>query len=440
MGWRQGADSRNSAIEEDDWLSDALLAAECLATPRTPSGGRGVTCQMVDEGFKTAKKQNPRDAAAASGAQALPESTPSRMMTRDEAACAPKTPMSAVAFRRRRDVLVKSIVDEFNATVFEGALPPDLEVVWSNFFSKTAGMTKFRMLQLPDDDDERFAGQAAERQAGAAGRGRGAGGRREARIEEGDILTASVELSSKVVDNAERLRCTLVHELCHVAQWVVNREAKPPHGDVFRQWAERVEAYDPSLRVTTCHNYDIAYRFMYKCCACGHQYGRHTRSIDVEMQACGECHGRLDLLETPKGKTRPPKAFAAFIQHHFHAAKRALTEPQAQDPPHAQVSLPDRVTQLSFTCRNCRGRRSSSCAHKVFTLCLSLPFMLLSPPRLPPSPHPSTLSVGLQVMSLLSQMWKIHKRNVEKGGADDPKDVDIESLAIDFVAGLSLQD
>jgi len=331
--------------EDDAWLSDALLAAEYLATPRTPSGSRGVTCQLAEDGFKTATKQHSRKAAAPqawmAGRDDWGEGREVAATPGASAAGTPKTPMSAVAFRRRRHLLVQSIVDEFNATVFEGSLPPDLEIVWSNFFSKTAGMTKFRMLQPLEA--ERFGGEAAQRQAGAAGaagaagRGKGRGGRQEAGLEETDILTASVELSSKVVDNAERLRCTLVHELCHVAQWVVNREAKPPHGNAFRHWAERVEAYDPSLRVTTCHSYDIKYKFMYKCHSCGHQYGRHTRSINVETQSCGECHGQLGMLETPKTKARQPKAFAAFIQHHFHAAKQALMTPLARDPPHSQV-------------------------------------------------------------------------------------------------------
>ena len=172
-----------------------------------------MTCQMLEDGFKTAKKQNPRQAAATwtRAPREGPASTPWRAICDESSAdCPPKTPMSAIAFRRRRDLLVRSIVDEFNTTVFGGALPADLEIVWSNFFSKTAGLTKFRMLQLSDGEEERFGGQAAERHAGAADRSKGARERQETELEEADILTASVELSSKIVDSEERLRCTLV--------------------------------------------------------------------------------------------------------------------------------------------------------------------------------------------------------------------------------------
>jgi len=50
---------------------------------------------------------------------------------------------------------------------------------------------------------------------------------------------ARVELSSKVVDSYERLRATLLHELCHAAAWLLDHKAKPPHGEHFQHWADR---------------------------------------------------------------------------------------------------------------------------------------------------------------------------------------------------------
>lgn len=50
---------------------------------------------------------------------------------------------------------------------------------------------------------------------------------------------ARIELSDKVVDSLTRLRSTLLHELCHVAAWVVDHTAKPPHGPCFKHWADR---------------------------------------------------------------------------------------------------------------------------------------------------------------------------------------------------------
>jgi hypothetical protein len=33
---------------------------------------------------------------------------------------------------------------------------------------------------------------------------------------------ATIELSTKVIDDEERLRSTLLHEMCHAAQWLVS--------------------------------------------------------------------------------------------------------------------------------------------------------------------------------------------------------------------------
>ena len=49
-------------------------------------------------------------------------------------------------------------------------------------------------------------------------------------------FSSSVELSVKVIDNESKLRNTLVHELCHVAAWLVDHVNKPPHGKEFQKW------------------------------------------------------------------------------------------------------------------------------------------------------------------------------------------------------------
>lgn len=48
--------------------------------------------------------------------------------------------------------------------------------------------------------------------------------------------TTTIELSTKVLDTAEKLRQTLAHELVHVAAWTLSNELKPPHGDAFKLW------------------------------------------------------------------------------------------------------------------------------------------------------------------------------------------------------------
>ena len=81
------------------------------------------------------------------------------------------------------------------------------------------------------------------------------GGRRDARI----------DLSSKVIDNVDRLRDTLAHEMCHAAQWLLDGSAKPPHGARFKYWAKKFEGAVAGVGITTCHSYEIHYKYRYRC-------------------------------------------------------------------------------------------------------------------------------------------------------------------------------
>lgn len=48
------------------------------------------------------------------------------------------------------------------------------------------------------------------------------------------VRTSVIELSEKVLTSADRLRCTLIHELCHAATWIFNGEGG--HGSTWKQW------------------------------------------------------------------------------------------------------------------------------------------------------------------------------------------------------------
>ena len=75
---------------------------------------------------------------------------------------------------------------------------------------------------------------------------------------------ASIDLSVKVLDNDERLQQTLLHEMCHVAAWLLDGQKKPPHGPSFWKWASIASARS-GLPVSTCHNYDVHRPFMWVC-------------------------------------------------------------------------------------------------------------------------------------------------------------------------------
>ena len=58
------------------------------------------------------------------------------------------------AFQLQREVLARDILDELNAGVFGGQLPADLQIRWSGAYTRTAGMTSFKLRYCPDEAAE----------------------------------------------------------------------------------------------------------------------------------------------------------------------------------------------------------------------------------------------------------------------------------------------
>ena len=78
-------------------------------------------------------------------------------------------------------------------------------------------------------------------------------------------FVSRVELSTKVLDEPSKLQRTLCHELCHVATWLLDHVAKPPHGPHFKAWAAAAMTVYPYLDITTCHSYDIHFAWRWQC-------------------------------------------------------------------------------------------------------------------------------------------------------------------------------
>lgn len=87
--------------------------------------------------------------------------------------------------------------------------------------------------------------------------------------------------------------------------------------------------------MTTCHSYEIAFKFHYTCRTCGYIYGRHSRSIDTESTRCGRCSmGKLELSAplrhgAPAGDAgaevkRAPSAYQLFTAENRAAVTAAL--------------------------------------------------------------------------------------------------------------------
>ncbi|NXX96674.1 ACRC protein, partial [Centropus bengalensis] len=83
-------------------------------------------------------------------------------------------------FKKNKEELVKKLYSLYNSTIFEQKLPEEMVILWNKKMRKTAGYC-------------------------VTGQTKGPEATRYARI----------ELSEKVCDSADRLRDTLIHELCH---------------------------------------------------------------------------------------------------------------------------------------------------------------------------------------------------------------------------------
>ncbi|NXC11598.1 ACRC protein, partial [Orthonyx spaldingii] len=83
-------------------------------------------------------------------------------------------------FKKNKEELAQKLYRLFNSTIFEQKLPENMVIIWNKKMRKTAGYC-------------------------VTGQREGPEGKRYARI----------ELSEKVCDSADRLRDTLIHEVCH---------------------------------------------------------------------------------------------------------------------------------------------------------------------------------------------------------------------------------
>ncbi|XP_034546121.1 acidic repeat-containing protein isoform X2 [Notolabrus celidotus] len=189
-------------------------------------------------------------------------------------------------FKQNKEELTSKLFKLYNSSVFDNKLPTNMSVTWNKKMRKTAGYC--------------VTGQERD------------GGSRYARI----------ELSVKVCDSADRLRDTLVHEMCHAATWLING-VRDGHGNFWKLYARKSTVAHPELpMVTRCHSYEIKYKFQYQCTRCKNSIGRHSKSLDTQRFVCALCTGQLVLL-TPS-KPRAPTPFANFVKENYGTVRQEL--------------------------------------------------------------------------------------------------------------------
>lgn len=195
----------------------------------------------------------------------------------------PGTPAYKREFKKIRDNVVKELFHLYNKTVFDNKLPDDLQITWNNRMTKTAGFCFYSKL--------------------------------------GSKNSSRIELSDKVLDCTERVRDTLIHELCHSATWLING-VRDGHGAQWKYWATKANKLHPDLPIIMrCHAYKINGKFSYECNGCGTRFERFSKSIKLEKHRCAKCGGIPELVNrTPS--TRPENPYNIFMKENFSSVKK----------------------------------------------------------------------------------------------------------------------
>uniref|UniRef100_A0A0N5AIV5 SprT-like domain-containing protein n=1 Tax=Syphacia muris TaxID=451379 RepID=A0A0N5AIV5_9BILA len=201
-------------------------------------------------------------------------------------------------FTSIRDELTKLLLRIYKIICFHGKLNDDIKVVWNPRLLKTAG----RCLYLKN-------------------------------------FTAKIELSVKVCNKpenivrfnadfrllfslADRIRDTLLHELCHAAVFLADKVLVGRHGPVWQRWVRECMNTFPNLPIIQrCHSYSIDAKFHYICSSCGQIVKRHSKSLDLQRYRCGICKGTFVLhsasgkrLEQKEARSNP---FANYVKENY---------------------------------------------------------------------------------------------------------------------------
>ncbi|KAM6381504.1 germ cell nuclear acidic protein [Pluvialis apricaria] len=194
-------------------------------------------------------------------------------------------------FKKNKEELAQKLYCLYNRTIFEQKLPEKMVIIWNKKMRKTAGYCVTGQTEGPE-------------------------AKRYARI----------ELSEKVCDSVDRLRDTLIHEVCHAASWLING-VRDGHGRFWRFYANKSTAIHPELPVVTrCHSYEINYKFIYECVQCKATIGRHSKSLDRERFVCAFCRGQLVLSQSAQKDGTPARThltpFAKYVKENYGLTKR----------------------------------------------------------------------------------------------------------------------
>ncbi|KAL0111847.1 hypothetical protein PUN28_013205 [Cardiocondyla obscurior] len=199
-----------------------------------------------------------------------------------------------------KNELCKKLYELYNEKVFDNKLPRDMSIEWNVRMRGTAGYCYNKK------SVKSFSNTI--------------------------VKSSRIVLATKILDTPDRLRDTLIHEMCHAASWIIDG-VSDGHGHFWTKWANKAVKTFPELPpIRRCHNYEIKTKFTYKCTSCGYSIGRHSKSLDVKTKRCGYCYGKFELfinkvtksgnvqqVQTPK---KEPTGFALYVKKNYNSVRK----------------------------------------------------------------------------------------------------------------------
>lgn len=271
--YEDDSDDNNEEYEKDDEVSDDL---------QDNADDDSDEVEVLDKVLAT-----PKDEVSTTKKKSFTFLSSLSKSLMDSKCCHPDAVKYLKNFNKNKEELASRLYKLYNQEAFDNQLPDGMEIVWCPRLTKTAGVCCLVA--------------------------------KTNKLTKSVTRSCKIKLSVKVLDGADRLRDTLVHEMCHAAAWLISG-CKGGHGPVWKSWAKKAMKRFPELPVISrCHNYEIRTKFVYVCRDCGHRYGRHSKSIDTEKKCCGKCKGQLvlntgqDMGQTP----RAPNKYALFVKDNY---------------------------------------------------------------------------------------------------------------------------
>lgn len=201
-------------------------------------------------------------------------------------------------YKNTKEDLCNYLYKLYNEKVFDKKLPEDMTIEWNVRMRGTAGFCY---------------------------------NKKSIKTLGGVVKSSRIVLATKILDTPDRLRDTLIHEMCHAAAWLIN-DVSDGHGPFWTGWANKAMKTFPELPpIRRCHDYKIKTKFTYRCVNCGYSIGRHSKSLDTERKRCGHCFGKFELLvnKTTKSGTvqvqtpsREPTGFALYVKENYNSVKK----------------------------------------------------------------------------------------------------------------------